>query len=618
MDTVSRKHPMPYGAELQDDGSVRFRLWAPAATRVDVCLAGGGPEPHTVLPMHAEPGGWFRLVTGHAAAGTRYRYRIDGGREVPDPASRFQPQDVHGPSEVIDPAAWAWRDSAWQGRPWEETVLYELHVGCFTPRGDFAATGEKLDHLTGLGVTALELMPVADFPGARNWGYDGTCLFAPDHRYGRPEDLKALVEAAHARGLMVLLDVVYNHFGPEGNYLHLYAPQFFTQRHRTPWGDAINFDAQSADPVRQFFIHNALYWLEEYHLDGLRLDAVHAIADDSRPDILIELAQRVRDHFPENRHIHLVLENDDNAAHYLERGPGNRPRWYAAQWNDDLHHALHALLTGETGGYYRDYAADPVRHLGRCLAEGFDYQGEASAYRGGNARGEPSAHLPATAFVTFLQNHDQTGNRARGERITTLAGPEPLRAALALLLLAPSPPLLFMGQEWGCTRPFAFFCDFAAETGAQVRAGRRRMFASLPEFRAPQALGELPDPQDPATFRRCILDWDACRQPAGQAWLTWHRELLVLRQRELVPRLRDLTARQTVCTPPGRRVLSARWVLGDDSVLFLLANLGEEPATGVTPPAYPVLYATHSDTRSMHTLPAWSVTWYLQPAGVAT
>ncbi|MGD8875115.1 MAG: malto-oligosyltrehalose trehalohydrolase, partial [Gammaproteobacteria bacterium] len=513
---------MPFGAELLADGRTRFQLWAPSASRVDLCLrqpaaAGSSvtdePAALTELPMEPAADGCFSLTTARAGAGDRYQYRIDGGMLVPDPASRFQPEDVHGPSEVIDPGAWNWRDGDWRGRPWEEAVIYELHVGSFTPAGNFAAVQEKLDYLRDLGVSAIELMPVADFPGRRNWGYDGALLFAPDSRYGRPEALKALVDAAHARGLMVFLDVVYNHFGPEGNYLHVYARQFFTERHLTPWGAAIDFDGPHSQRVRQFFIHNALYWLEEYHFDGLRLDAVHAIPDASQPDILTELAQRVHAVFDRRRHIHLVLENDHNSAHYLVRDAAGRPHCYTAQWNDDIHHALHVLLTAESGGYYRDYAADPLRHLGRCLAEGFAYQGEPSAYRDDRPRGEPSTHLPATAFVSFLQNHDQVGNRACGERITLLADAARIRAATVLLLLAPAPPLLFMGEEWGCTQPFLFFCDFGPELAEQVVAGRRQEFAQFPQFSDPAARRRIPDPLDSATFRQSVLDWTACERP---------------------------------------------------------------------------------------------------------
>ena len=414
---------------------------------------------------------------------------------------------------------------------------------------------------------------------------------------------------------MVFLDVVYNHFGPEGNYLHVYAPQFFTDRHPTPWGAGINYDGEQSHWVRQFFIHNALYWLEEYHLDGLRFDAVHAIQDDSRPDILTELAECVRRSFGEQRRIHLVLENDYNASRYLSRDEGQRHPRYVAQWNDDIHHSLHVLLTGETDGYYMDYARDPVSCLARCLAEGFAYQGEPSAYRGNTPRGEPSAHLPPTAFVAFLQNHDQVGNRAFGERISVLSEPAPLRAVLALLLLAPSPPLLFMGQEWGCTRPFSFFCDFGAELAEKVVAGRRGEFSRFPQFRDPAARARIPDPMDRSTFEAAVLDWNARVRPQHQKWINFHRELLAIRQHELIPRLHKLPAEGRHCSQLGAGALSAHWVLGDGSELILIANIADQAHSGTDPPPYPVLYATHAIAPGQHhggVLPPWSVSWYLQ------
>ncbi|MGD8743824.1 MAG: malto-oligosyltrehalose trehalohydrolase [Granulosicoccaceae bacterium] len=615
------RHHMPFGAELLDNGAVRFQLWAPAARQVEVCLTSrreNNRAQQTTLPMTAKAEGWFVLTSEMASVGTRYRFRINGDMQVPDPASRYQPEDVHGPSEVIDPAAWEWQDSAWHGRPWEEAIIYELHVGSFTHQGSFAAAREKLDHLVALGITAIELMPVADFPGTRNWGYDGAYPFAPDSCYGRPEDLKALVDAAHARGLMVFLDVVYNHFGPEGNYLHVYAPQFFTERHLTPWGAAINYDGKQSHWVRQFFIHNALYWLEEYHLDGLRFDAVHAILDDSQPDILTELARHVHEHFSDTRHIHLILENDHNAAHYLGRDSAARPRWYVAQWNDDIHHAIHVLLTAESSGYYMDYADDPVHYLGRCLTEGFAYQGEPSPYREDQPRGESSSHLPPTAFVSFLQNHDQVGNRAFGERITELAGPGQLHAALALLLLAPSPPLLFMGQEWGSRQPFPFFCDFGPDLADKVVAGRRREFAHFPQFTEPAARERIPDPMDRQTFEQAVLDWETCKHAESQYWLALHRELLALRHREVIPRLYNITGQQEACSRLDEHALSARWLLADGSELLLLANLGDEVLTGIDIPLDHMLYTTHTDKREQLNnghLPPWSVVWSLHQTG---
>ncbi|MGB8583430.1 MAG: malto-oligosyltrehalose trehalohydrolase [Candidatus Sulfotelmatobacter sp.] len=455
---MKRRHNMPFGAECREDGRVRFRLWAPAAQQVEISLEGSKDSKRIALEPREH--GWFELVTNIAKAGDLYRFRIDREKEVPDPASRFQPRDVHGPSEVIDPRMFDWKDDGWRGRGWNEAVIYELHVGAFARPGNFSAIRNRLDYLAELGVTAIELMPVSDFPGARNWGYDGVFLFAPESTYGRPEDLKELVQAAHQRGIMVLLDVVYNHFGPEGNYLGVYAPQFFTDRHKTPWGKGINFDGAESRVVRDFFIQNALYWLTEYHFDGLRLDAVHAILDDSTPDILTELASVVRSEVEPGRQVHLILENERNQAKYLRRTEQCRPRTYNAQWDDDIHHALHVLITGEKDGYYFDYAKRPLDQLGRCLVSGFAYQGDVSLYRNGERRGESTEGLPLTAFVSFLQNHDQIGNRPFGERIVTLADARPVRAALEILLLAPSPPMLFMGEEFGTQTPFLFFCDF--------------------------------------------------------------------------------------------------------------------------------------------------------------
>ena len=412
-------------------------------------------------------------------------------------------------SEVIDPSAYAWRDERWHGRPWAEAVIYELHVGTFSPEGTFAGVERRLDYLRDLGVTAIELMPIADFPGKRNWGYDGVLPYAPDAAYGRPEDLKRLVDAAHERGLMMFLDVVYNHFGPEGNYLNAYACEFFTERHKTDWGAAINFDGAASRAVRDFFIHNALYWLEEYHFDGLRFDAVHAIVDDSQPHILVELAEAVRAGPAADRHIHLVLENDRNEARYLRYTDDGKPRHYNAQWNDDFHHAFHVLLTGEKDGYYSDYADPVTRHLGRCLAEGFAYQGEPSPFRDGKPRGEPSAELPPAAFVTFLQNHDQIGNRALGERLGALTRPERLRAATVAWLLAPARPMLFMGEEFAASSPFLFFCDFGPELAQAVTNGRRREFARFEQFSSREMQERIPDPNHPDTFERSRLDWQS-------------------------------------------------------------------------------------------------------------
>jgi 1,4-alpha-glucan branching enzyme/maltooligosyltrehalose trehalohydrolase len=469
---------------------------------------------------------------------------------------------------------------------------------------------QRLDYLVDLGITAIELMPVADFPGSRNWGYDGVLLFAPDHRYGTPDQLKALVQAAHARGLMVLLDVVYNHFGPGGNYLNTYAPQFFNELHHTPWGAAINFDGKDSRIVRDFYIHNALYWLEEYHFDGLRIDAVHAILDKSRPNILEELAGAVQAGPGRIRQVHLVLENDSNEARYLQQGG------FAAQWNDDSHHALHLLLTGECDGYYADYANQPIRHLARCLAEGFAFQGEPSAFRDGRPRGEPSGHLTPGAFINFCQTHDQIGNRAYGERIAMLAQQKPLQVALAVLLLAPSPPMLFMGEEFAAATPFQFFCDFQGELADAVTEGRRREFAGFRKFADPAARALIPDPNDPATFERCKLNWDCLDEPQHKAWLEHYRSLLSLRRTHVAPRLPGMGggAEFELIGASGLVVI---WCLGDSARLTLLANLGESPVDGVLRFAGTPFYLSQPglpESLAAGIMPPWSAAWFIKEA----
>jgi len=611
---VKRRYNMPFGAECLDDASVRFRLWAPAAHQVEVCLAGGNGS--VQIPLEPCDKGWFELVTNVARPGSQYRFRINGAQDVPDPASRFQPRDVHGPSEVVDPDAFDWSDSGWHGRRWEEAVIYELHVGAFTSAGMFSAVRERLDYLADLGITAVELMPVADFPGRRNWGYDGVFLFAPDSIYGRPEDLKEMVQGAHERGIMVLLDVVYNHFGPEGNYLRSYAPQFFTDRHRTPWGDGINFDGPESRIVRDFFIHNALYWLTEYHFDGLRLDAVHAIIDDSTPDILTELADAVRRTIEPDRHVHLILENDSNQARYLQRGEHCRPKWYTAQWNDDVHHALHVLITGERDGYYIDYSERPLEQLGRCLTEGFAYQGEVSLHRNGETRGEPTEGLPLSAFVSFLQNHDQIGNRAFGERIAAIADPRAVRAAMAILLLAPSPPLLFMGEEFGAATPFLFFCDFEKNLAAAVTEGRRNEFARFARFTDPGQRERIPDPNALSTFETSHLDWSELEKPGHRDWLHFYRTLLNLRRKYIVPRLFTGCSLDANYEVDVDQDLTVRWTFPRyTEELILMANLGTGRLSGVPYSASNVIYASDelsADAITRGTLPTWSVVWLLK------
>ncbi|PXV55874.1 maltooligosyl trehalose hydrolase [Dyella jiangningensis] len=535
-----------WGAAPLSDGHVEFRLWAPAAG--EVMLVTG----NDVGSMRAIGHGVHACRTD-ARAGTAYRFRVDGV-EVPDPASRAQQGDVDGPSVVVDPQGYRWQHDDWQGRPWHEAVICEVHVGAL---GGFDAVRQRLPEWRDAGYTAIELMPVGEFPGQRNWGYDGVLPYAPEASYGTPEQLKALVDAAHALGLMVLLDVVYNHLGPSGNALPRYAPRFFRSDLRTPWGDAIDFRQAS---VRRFYIDNALMWLLEYRMDGLRLDAVHAIRPAS---FLLQLADEIRCRVPSGRHVHLVLENENNDARLL-------PAPYTAQWNDDGHNALHVLLTGEHEGYYAHFARRPLTQLVRVLGEGFAFQGQRD--RHGRRRGQPSGGLPPTAFVLFLQNHDQIGNRPFGERLIALIDRDRWRAAMALVALCPMVPLFFMGDEWGCATPFYYFTDYHDELAAMVRDGRRNEFAAFSGFADPERRAAIPDPNALSTFE-ASRPADAHTVDA-QATRRWFRHLMELRMQHLVPALAD--SRALGADILGARALAARWRLGDGSVWTLAFNAGEQ------------------------------------------
>lgn len=580
-----------HGARPMADGRVRFALWAPSAEQVDLELQDGEH-----WPMVAQNDGWYVLLFD-CPLGTAYRYRIDGQWSVPDPASRQQLTDVHGFSLVVDHAAHAWRHPEWLGRPWHETVLYELHVGLF---GGFQQVLEHLPHLAELGVTALQLMPLNAFSGTRNWGYDGVLPFAPANAYGTPEQLKQLIDSAHAHGLMVFVDVVYNHFGPDGNYLGLYARQFFHEERITPWGPAIDF---SQPQVRDFFCENALMWLLDYRVDGLRFDAVHAIDDSS---FLREMAARVRSAVPAQRHVHLVLENEHNAAHLLRDG-------FDGQWNDDGHNTLHVLLTGEHESYYADYAQTPTQKLATLLEQGFVYQGQAN--RQGRPRGEPSGDLPPHAFVLFLQNHDQVGNRAFGERLTLLADSDALKAATVLLLLCPMVPLLFMGEEWGCTRPFLFFTDYHDELANAVREGRRNEFAEFSQFSDGHAREAIADPNALASFQRSQPDLAPALEPAQRDWLAFYRGLLQIRHSRLLPGLQE--AHSLGSQVLGDGAVLARWRLGHGPALSIALNLGS--AAVPLPPLGPRaerLYSLRIDDADLRQeqLPAHSVLVTLEPA----
>ncbi len=538
-------HALPFGADLED-GKARFRVWAPSVERLALQLNGAEH------PMAAEADGVY-AATVPAKPGDRYKFAAPDGLAFPDPASRAQASDVHDASLVVDPRSYAWQHAGWQGRPWHETVIYELHAGAF---GGFDGIRAELPRLAALGVTAIELMPVADFPGAHNWGYDGVLPYAPDAAYGTPDQFKAMVDAAHGLGLMVFLDVVYNHFGPDGAYIHAFAKPFFREDLHTPWGAAIDFRKPQ---VQQYFTQNALYWLNEYRVDGLRFDAVHAFKD---PEFLDELARAIRAGVEPGRHVHLVMEHEGNAARHLRTGP-DAPG-FDAQWTDDVHHALHVLLTREQEGYYEDFA-DPIQHLATSMAEGFAYQGQVSKHSG-EPRGEPSGHLPSTAFVICLQNHDQIGNRALGERLTALADPQALRAATVLLLLSPFIPLMFMGEEVESRTPFLFFTDHNDELAELVRKGRRAEFKHFAAFQDPARRDSIPDPNAASTFQASIPDL------GGDA--SFATKLLHLRRERVTPGLPG--ARTAGVDVLGKHALVARWTLGTGETLAIALNLGDE------------------------------------------
>lgn len=558
--------PLPrLGATVLSGGGVEFRVWSPDARLVELELSGARGAQR--IPLRAEPEGYHACIVADAGPGDRYHYRVDGAGPFPDPCSRSQPEGPRGASAVVDPGAFRWTDDGWSGLSREGLVIYELHTGAFTRLGTFESIIPELPRLAELGVTALELMPVAEFPGGRNWGYDGVDLFSPSHVYGGPDGLRRLVDAAHGRGIGVILDVVYNHLGPDGNYLRAFSPHYFTDRHHTPWGDALNLDDVHGRPVRDFIIANACHWLTEYHLDGLRLDAVHAIYDDSPVHILQELTERARAAVAP-RSVVIIAESEANDVRLI------RPDGYGLDgvWADDFHHAAHVRLTGERDGYYVSYDGTAAE-LATGVNEGFIYQGQISP-RTGKARGTRVTDEAGAAFVFCLQNHDQVGNRAVGERLITLADRDQYLAITALLLLAPETPLLFMGQEYGTSAPFLYFTDHEPELGRLVTEGRRKEFAAFPAFQDPDRRARIPDPQAVETFMRSKLA--PAERGRNAAIERLHRDLLSLRRHDPVLRVQDrLRTRATAPTPD--LVAMARW--SEAGARLLLVNLGSEPRT---------------------------------------
>jgi maltooligosyltrehalose trehalohydrolase len=487
-----------------------------------VLSEGGAAGTH---PLARTEGGVFDTWVRGAAAGDTYAYRMDGGEPRPDPASRFQPNGVHAPSQVVDPDAFGWHDEHWQPRRVLDLVLYELHVGTFTPEGTFASARERLPYLRDLGITAIELMPVADFAGRRNWGYDGVALFAPSRAYGTPDDFRAFVDAAHRHGLAVVLDVVYNHLGPEGAYLPHFSGRYLTDRHSSPWGRAVNLDGPGAEYVRRFIIDNAVSWLREFHLDGLRLDATHALIDDSTRHLVEELVSTLRQAMP--RRIFLHAEDHRNEARMIERASAGG--WgLDGVWADDFHHIVRRRVAGDAHGYYADFEGT-AHELANVIRQGWLYTGQHSANMN-HPRGTSPEHVPMCRFVICLQNHDQVGNRAHGDRLHHCIASDSWRAASVVLLTAPMTPLLFMGQEWSASTPFLYFTDLEPELGRLVTEGRRREFAAFPAFCAPGATGNIPDPQAESTFASSRLQWDERRHGEHARVLALYRELLALRR----------------------------------------------------------------------------------------
>lgn len=565
-------YDQPPGAEYRPDGSTSFTVWAPRAEQVELALL--DPEPR-YLPMQRDTWGYWRTSTGDAPPGTRYRFRLDGADEWPDPASRHQPEGVHGPSAVADPR-FEWSDRAWFGLPLRDYVIYELHVGTFTPEGSFEAIIPQLPALKELGVTAIELMPVAHFPGERNWGYDGVYLYAPHTAYGGIQGLKRLVDAAHQQGIAVILDVVYNHLGPEGNYLYAVSRPFFTDRYRTPWGDAINYDGPDSDPVRHFVIANALYWLREFHIDALRLDAVHAIFDFSAYHLLEELNDAVRDQAERlNRRNFLIAESDLNDPRLIRPQPLGG-YGLDGQWADDYHHAVHSLLTGEQMGYYAGFGG--VTQLARAMRQAYVFAGDYAVHRRRHFGRKPEGVI-GEQFVVCIQNHDQVGNRAVGDRLSASLSFEQLKLAAGAYLLAPFLPMIFMGEEYAEPAPFQYFTDHGDPALIEgVRKGRKEEFAAF------VAAGqELPDPQDPATFQRSKLDLGLRGSGRHRVLYALYRELLRLRRQLPALRNLDLNSLDVDVDEPARALVARRWTAADEALIVL--NFGQAPYQIALPPS---------------------------------
>ena len=567
------------GADCSSEG-VRYRVWAPDHQRVTVCIQATDAGERR-LELNADGEGYFAVADEAGRPGDLYRFEFENGRRVPDPVSRFQPQGVHGPSECIDPQAYRWLTETWERPVWRGQPIYELHVGTFTEDGTYRSAIERLDHIVELGAEAIEIMPVADFNGERNWGYDGVALYAPAHSYGRPDDLRALVDAAHQRGLLVILDVVYNHLGPSGNYLTEFTKDYFHPTHTTPWGRGFNLDAPHCRPVRHFFLENAAYWLDEFRIDGLRLDATHAIEDNAERHLLAEIAEQVH-----ARGGFVIAEDERNSCELLSKEGGHG---IDAVWSDDFHHQVRVALTGVRESYFASYGGT-ADELAMTLNQGWFYTGQAFPFWNGRPRGGSCNQQSPASFVYCIENHDQVGNRALGERLEHLVEPELFRAATLLLCLSPYAPMLFMGQEWATTSPFLFFTNHGGELGRAVSTGRRKEFAQS-GLNASIRPEDIPDPEELTTFVRSKLNWSELNETAHRQVFALCRECLRARKEWIKP---FATTRQgwsvTVIDP----AVVVRYELENHTVLLLLVAL--RPGVIEQPAHYPVL-ASRPGTR---------------------
>jgi maltooligosyltrehalose trehalohydrolase len=606
------------GVELRHDGTAAVRVWAPACRRVDFTMDGGDS-----FPLEESGDGFFNGVIAGTGAGARYWFRLDGERLRPDPASRYQPAGPHGPSEVIDASTFEWSDAEWKGLVREDQVLYELHVGTFTPEGTWRAAVAELEALAGLGVTAIEMMPVADFAGRFGWGYDGVNLYAPTRLYGRPDDLRAFVDRAHGLGLGVILDVVYNHLGPDGDYLAEFSPEYFTSRYQNDWGCALNFEGPAA--ARAFFVENASYWIDEFHFDGLRLDATQDIHDSSAEHVIAEMTRAARA-AGRGRGIYLVAENEPQDTR-LVRPAGSGGFGVDSLWNDDYHHTAAVALTGRREAYYTDYKGSPQEFIS-CAKYGFLFQGQGSMWQR-RCRGTPALDLPSASYISYLENHDQVANSAFGLRLHQMSSPARYRALTALTLLGPATPLLFQGQEFSSSAPFLYFADHGEDLSASIRRGRHEFLGQFPSLSDLQTSGALPSPVDEATFLRCKLDLSE-RQTHAAAYAL-HRDLLELRRTDPVIR----RPRRVDGAVIGPEAFLLRY-FGEESDRLLLVNLGSDldlapaPEPLLAPPAgtrWASIWSSESiryggqGTAPLQTLPAWrspgQAAMLLGPAGVS-